>query len=268
MKARWLAQHLFGEYLRAPGAEIRLRHLIALMDCFEVPEPTVRVVVARLRRDGWLVSRREGRETSYALSDAGARDNAIRRSRIFERITEPWDGQWHMVIYQVPETQRVLREQLRRRLHWLGFGPLTSSVWLSPHDRITDVRDGVADQPAIRVDTFHSRTGDPDTDRELAARAWELGKLHRGYAELVQRYRARPHRAHPDTIDVREALMERTALVHEFRQFPPRDPDLPAQLLPADWAGHAAHDEFVEAYTQLGGPARACVDDILGRRLG
>jgi phenylacetic acid degradation operon negative regulatory protein len=266
MKARWLVLHLFGEYLRPLGGEVRLRHLIALMDCFDVPESTVRVVAARLRREGWLVSHRDGRETSYALSDEGVHDVAIRRSRIFERITEPWDGQWHMVIYQVPETERALREQLRRRLCWLGFGPLTSSVWLSPHDRISDVRLGFADRPVVRIDTFRACTGDPETDRELAARSWELHALNREYTELVERYRARTTCGRAVS-DARQALVERAELMHEFRAFPQRDPDLPAALLPGDWAGHVAQALFVEAYALLGEPAETCVTDLLGVRL-
>jgi DNA-binding transcriptional regulator PaaX len=53
VKARSLVFDLFGDFLRYRGGEVRLRGLIALMACFDVPEPTVRVVVARLRREGW-----------------------------------------------------------------------------------------------------------------------------------------------------------------------------------------------------------------------
>jgi phenylacetic acid degradation operon negative regulatory protein len=62
MKARSLVFDLFGDFLRYCGGEV-VRGLITLADCFRVPEPTVRVVVTRLRKEGWLVSRRDGRET-------------------------------------------------------------------------------------------------------------------------------------------------------------------------------------------------------------
>lgn len=55
---------LFGDYLRYRGGEVRLRGLVSLMGSFDVPGATVRVVVARLRKEGWLASRREGREPS------------------------------------------------------------------------------------------------------------------------------------------------------------------------------------------------------------
>ena len=70
MKARSLVFDLFGDYLRYRGGEVRLRTLIALMEGFDVPEATVRVVVTRMRKEGWLATRRDGRETVYALTEA------------------------------------------------------------------------------------------------------------------------------------------------------------------------------------------------------
>ena len=43
-----------------------------------------------------------------------------------------------------------------------------------------------------------------------------------------------------------------------------RGPDLPAELLAADWPGAAAHRVLLEAHELLGGPAQACVDGLLG----
>jgi phenylacetic acid degradation operon negative regulatory protein len=267
MKARGLVFDLFGDYLGDRGGEVRLRSLIALMGCFGVPEPTVRVVVARLRKEGWLGSRRDGRETTYLLTDSAARRLEVGRSRIFHRINEPWDGQWHMVIYSVPETERALREQLRRKLCWLGFGPLSSSVWLSPHDRISDVKASFADRPVIRMDTFKARSGSADVDRDMAARSWCLESLNRDYAEMLARYRPQLSRYRAGELHGKAALVERVQLVHDYRAFPHRDPDLPAQLLPDGWAGRAAHEVFLEAHELLREPAEAYVDTLLlGRR--
>ncbi|MCX6465687.1 MAG: PaaX family transcriptional regulator [Pseudonocardiales bacterium] len=264
MKARSLVFDLFGDYLRYRGGEVRLRGLAALMGCFDVPEPTVRVVVTRLRREGWLASRREGRETVYALTDAAWALLDEGRARIFDRAAGPWDGQWHMVIYSVPETDRALRERLRKKLAWFGFGPLSSSVWLSPHDRLDDVVRAFADEPAVRLDVFRTRSAGPAADRDIAARAWDLAALDRDYAGLLARYR-------PRLVGYREggpagsaALVERMRLVHDYRRFPFRDPDLPPELLPPGWSGRAAHEVFLEAHGLLRAPAEACVDDLAG----
>lgn len=264
MKARSLVFDLFGDYLRYRGGQVRLRGLAALMGCFDVPEATVRVVVARLRKEGWLAANRDGRETVYALTDAAWHLLDEGRARIFDRVAGPWDGQWHMIIYSVPETERALRERLRKKLAWFGFGPLTASVWVSPHDRIALVTAAFAGEPAVRIDAFRSRSMGADADRDIAARAWNLAALDRDYAALLHQYRPRLAHYRDGEPAGPDALVERMRLVHDYRRFPFRDPDLPPELLPSDWSGRQAHEVFLQAHGLLRGPAVAHVDGLLG----
>jgi phenylacetic acid degradation operon negative regulatory protein len=263
VKARSLVFDLFGDYLRYRGGEVRLRGLVSLMGCFDVSEATVRVVVARLRKEGWLSSRREGRETVYALTDAAWKLLDEGRERIFHRAQGPWDGQWNMIIYSVAESERGLREQLRKKLAWLGFGPLSSSVWLSPHDRGGVVKDAFADEPAVRLDAFRSRSGGAPEDRDIATRAWDLDGLDRAYSDLLATYRPRLSAYRAGELQGAEALVERMRLVHDYRRFPFRDPDLPPELLPEGWCGRVAHEVFLEAHGLLRGSAEACADALM-----
>jgi len=264
VKARSLVFDLFGDYLRYRGGEVRLRGLIALMGCFDVAETSVRVVVTRLRAEGWLHSRRDGRETTYLLTDEAWRLLNEGRSRIFDRAAGPWDGQWHMIIYSVPEADRALRDQLRKKLAWLGFGQLAPAVWLSPHDRLGQVEDGLVGQDSMRLDLFHSRSKGITSDRELAARAWDLDELNRGYAELLERYQPRLDGYRSGVLAGLAALVERMQLINDYRRFPFRDPDLPPELLPEGWLGRAAHEVFLQAHGLLRAPAEAWVDELLG----
>ncbi|WP_158852687.1 PaaX family transcriptional regulator [Saccharothrix deserti] len=264
MKARSLVFDLFGDYLRYRGGQVRLRGLVALMGCFDVPEATVRVVVPRLRKEGWLSSHRDGRETVYALTDAAWELLDEGRDRIFNRARGPWDGHWNMVIYSVPETERALREQLRKKLAWFGFGPLSSAVWLSPHDRGGQVLAAFADEPAVRLDIFRSRSAGLDADRDIASRAWGLAELDRAYVDLLQVYRPRLPVYRAGELQGAAALVERMKLVHDYRLFPFRDPDLPPELLPEGWHGRLAHEVFLEAHGLLRGAAEDCVDALLG----
>jgi phenylacetic acid degradation operon negative regulatory protein len=263
MKARSLVFDLFGDYLRYRGGAVRLRALVALMECFEVPEATTRVAVTRLRKEGWLDAERQGRETVYSLTDAAWEMLDQGRERIFGRVTEPWDGRWHMVIYQVAETSRGTREQLRKQLAWRGFGPLSPGVWLSPHDRSEQVRSAFADDPAVTIDVFSSRSAGQAADRDIAARAWDLPGLDGEYAELLLTYEPRLSTYRAGELHGAAALVERMTLVHDYRQIPFRDPDLPYELLPADWVGREAHEVFLEAHSLLRRPAEACVDALL-----
>ncbi|MGY4544285.1 DNA-binding transcriptional regulator PaaX [Arthrobacter sp. UYNi723] len=103
-----------------------------LMAAFGMEAATVRVSMSRLKQEGWFATRREGRETVYALSDQMLHIPVHGRPRIFRRKEQPWSGRWTMVIYQVPEFDRAVREQLRKQLAWAGFGQLSPSTWLAP----------------------------------------------------------------------------------------------------------------------------------------
>jgi phenylacetic acid degradation operon negative regulatory protein len=264
MKARSLVFDLFGDYLRYRDGEVRLRSLVALMGAFDVPETTVRVVVTRMRKEGWLDSVRSGRETCYQLTPAAWNLLDEGRSRIFDRAGGPWDGQWHMVMYSVPETERALREQLRKKLAWSGFGPLSASVWVSPHDRTGGVRAAVAGNPNVVLDAFHARSEGVEHDRDIARRCWDLTGLDRDYARLVADYRPRLARYRQGALSSREALVERMRLIQDYRHFPFRDPDLPPELLPEGWSGRVAHDVFLQAHGLLRAPAERHVDELIG----
>jgi phenylacetic acid degradation operon negative regulatory protein len=267
VKPRSIVFDLFGDYLRYMGGEVRLRALTELLDRFEVNEATVRVVMARLRKEGWLDTRREGRETVYALNERSWQLLDEGRGRIFDRDRVPWSGEWHMVIYQVPESDRAARDRVRKELSWLGFGPLAASTWLSPHDRRAEVQEWCSTEPAVRLDLLTCRSSGLLVDREMAARCWDLEGLNRDYAELVRGYLERLPRFRVARSAPREAVVERTRLIHDYRKFPFRDPDLPLDLLPAGWAGRQAHELFLEAHEALREPAERFVCEVVGQAI-
>ena len=121
MKPRSIVFDLFGDYVRYRGGSVRLRTLATLMGCFGVGESTVRVAVARLRKEGWFDARHEGRESLYALNAKSLHLLDEGRARIFERVRGEWDRRWYMVIYSVPETQRTGVSTSARNWHgWVS----------------------------------------------------------------------------------------------------------------------------------------------------
>jgi phenylacetic acid degradation operon negative regulatory protein len=264
VKPRSIVFDLFGDYVRYRGGAARMRTLSTLMGCFDIGESTVRVVLSRLRKEGWFDARREGRESVYALNPRSLRLLDEGRSRIFDRVRDDWDRTWHMVIYSVPETDRAVRERIRKELAWLGFGPLAPSTYICPHDRVQRVLENFADEPVVRLDTLRCQSRGLPVDREMAARCWDLDALNEDYRELLRTYRGRLASYRADRLSPKEALVERMRLTYDYRKFPFRDPDLPVDLLPAGWAGHEAHEMFLEAHSLLGPPAERFYDEVAG----
>jgi phenylacetic acid degradation operon negative regulatory protein len=264
VKPRDILWDLFGDHLRyVRDGVVPMRALTRLLDVFGVGESTSRVVLSRMRREGWFTTRRDGRQTSYALTGRSIRMLDEGRARIFDRGRDDWDGVWRMVIYAVPEESRGERDRVRRTLAWHGFGPLAAATWISPHPRLQTVRGALADLLATRVDLLESRSLSPEADREMALRCWDLDGLGRDYAELVGGYERLPATAGLAALPGPEALRRQVELVASYRRLPFRDPDLPAALLPEGWPGRRAHALFTAAHDALHGPADAFVRDIV-----
>jgi DNA-binding transcriptional regulator PaaX len=45
-----------------------------------------------------------------------------------------WDGKWRVLIFDIPEKRRFVRDQIRQTLVTIGFMQLQKSVWVYPYD--------------------------------------------------------------------------------------------------------------------------------------
>jgi phenylacetic acid degradation operon negative regulatory protein len=255
---------LYGDYVRYRGGEISLRALAAGLACFGVSEDSARITVSRMSREGWLAARRLGRRSYYSLTPRSWHLLDEGRPRIFQRGQRPWDGQWCLLLYSVPEAERLVRTRLRRALAWLGFGALAPSTWLSPHDQSARLDALLAEHGlADRAQIFFARSRQQAEDRALVERCWDLGALEQRYTAFLATYAPRLPTYAAGALSDEQCFVERIRLVDDYRQFPFLDPDLPTVLLPPAWRGQQAHDVFVAAYEALRAPAFRYFDALV-----
>lgn len=246
---------LFGDFVhRDPGSndELWVGALIRLMGQFGLSDQAVRQAVSRMSRQGWLVARKHGNRSFYALTDRGRRRVEAISPRIYGPVVE-WDGRWRMLTYSVAESNREGRDRLRKDLTVLGWAPLSASTWLSPHDALDQARNAAEASGVLEnVDFFAGEYFGPHTDRELLERCWDLPAIAEQYREFIARYepRLQTERATHALRDD-EAFVERMWLVHDYRKFTYVDPGLPSTLLPAHWPGTAAAALFREYYALI-----------------
>jgi DNA-binding transcriptional regulator PaaX len=69
------------------------------------------------------------------LSDAGKKllKQAQSEEIVFPRH-EDWNGVWHLVCYDIPESRKAERDFLRRKLDDAGFYQIQLSLWVYPFD--------------------------------------------------------------------------------------------------------------------------------------
>lgn len=99
------------------------------------PRQRLREVAYRLKHKGYVEFIREQGSTRMRITPKGA----VALSVMTIRSTLPvrprrWDGKWRLVIFDIPEKRRTLRQQVRTLVARYGFVRLQDSVWVYPYD--------------------------------------------------------------------------------------------------------------------------------------
>ena len=255
---------LWGDYISPRGGEIWVGSLIRIAREFGLSELALRSVLSRMTRAGWLEAARHSNRSYYRLARRGQAVIEEGTARIFRPRRQPWDRRWHLLTYSIPESQRDVRDQFRKRLTYLGFGALSAGAWITPHDLRSGVSELAGDLGLDgSVDQFRGEYLRPQDGPELARRVWPLERLAEAYCAFRQRWQdiaaeSTDEAAIPDA----RAFVLRFWLIHEYQRFFLEDPDLPPELVPSDWPGYEAADFFETLHDRLAPGANRFFDSV------
>jgi len=88
----------------------------------------------RLEKRGLVEIRNEAGNQEVVLTQKGHQGLARHKMRERAGGKIKWDGKWRVVIFDIHEHKRKLRDQLRYELREFGFMKLQGSVWISPYE--------------------------------------------------------------------------------------------------------------------------------------
>jgi phenylacetic acid degradation operon negative regulatory protein len=210
--------------------------------------------IHRLEQEGLVKKSKKDRKTHLSLTGKG--EKFIKKHRaVVSNSPQLWDKKWRLVIFDIPEEKRKLRDFLRRYLTTLGFGKVQRSIWISPYDfggiiqryaRKLELSDYIyqitADRfkglsPAVVIETF-----------------WDLKGINNQYLELIERYKKKQKELYELVEkDPRQKGVARRVikehLLWDYQSILSRAPHLPSEFLPDEWGGEKAR-EFVESYLE------------------
>lgn len=260
LRAGSLITTVFGDAIAPRGGTAWLGSLITVMREFGINERLVRTSVFRLAQDGWLQSRQVGRRSYYSLTEQGRERFEQATQKIYGEPVASWDGEWTTVL--MSGIDPATRETVRKELGWLGFGSLSPNVLAHPAPDMAGLdlaleRLGLAG--SLVVMTGRTVRNEPGM-RALVQDSWNLDDIDERYANFVVRFRPLI-KAHGKgaNMPLKSAFLVRTLLIQEYRKVLLRDPQLPAELLPAGWHGTAAYQLCRNLYQAV----YAAADDYL-----
>jgi phenylacetic acid degradation operon negative regulatory protein len=241
----------------AQRGEIGSTELAEVAQKFGLSLDAVRAAANRMARAGVLVKEGRGRgNVSYKVGPAG---QAIINQLIVKLMhwhmmlegQQAWDGTWLVVAFSVPEDQRGKRDDFRDKLGEMGFGLLSSSVWISPFDQEADVAALVGelnlDGMVAILHCDHIQMPGLASVRELARSVWDLEPLAEHYHDINRRVKAfmasLEQVEQGEEIDAETVFFEAMDLQNEvLEMILTEDPCLPPELLPSDWPGQRTHE--------------------------
>jgi DNA-binding transcriptional regulator PaaX len=216
-----------------------------------------------LERDTTALDDRLYRLTAQGrLHVLGGRDPETQWSR-------SWDGQWRLVLFDVPMGQNAQRERLRRYLRDKGFGYLQNSVWISP-DPLAQERE-ILGGGKINVESLillEARPCAGESDADIVAGAWDFERINRRYARHLKVLAERPSGALRNDAAAKGLLRWATAEREAWLNAVTNDPLLPVRILPSDYLGQQAWRRRVEVQREAGRQLRTFNPEKVGTRRG
>ena len=181
---------------------------------------TIKRAIKRAKEKGWI-------KRNLTLTENGKKRLKSILPKYFSH--RKWDGNWRLVIYDIPKEKKKYRRILRDFLTRLGFGQLQKSVRISPFNFLGDVEKIIEEynlSPYV-VLAITNKLGREDP-RVLANRVWKLDKVNERYKEVL-----------------REAKkFDKRDLYFKYLDILKSDPQLPKDLLPEDWIGDEVYKLF------------------------
>jgi len=266
IRAHSLIVTLYGDVIEPRGGTIWLGSLIDLMAPFGINERLVRTSMFRLGKEGWLSAERVGRRSYYSLTESGRRRFETAFKRVYSSELPAWDGLWRLLL--LTGLSAETRKRLREELQWQGFAAFSPVLLASPRGELTDLSAtlqelGAGDECIV----FQTCAPLPATRalHRQVRESWNLDVLGAHYHTFIQAFRPLWQAlGEARSIAPKDAFLSRILLIHEYRRLLLRDPQLPDELLPADWEGRAARQLCRDLYHLLYVRAEEWLEDVVG----
>jgi len=255
---------LYAQHVLPRGGNIWIGSLIQALGALGYNPGAVRTLVSRMKKRGYLQSRRCGRCSFYRLTGRGQQEVCWGGDRTFASQADEWDGRWTVVIYSVPEEHRERRDALRYWLTCWGFGALAPGTWICPR-RLSPEAAGKWQELDVQayLEVFRAKHLGPSEPDSLVAQAWpQLPALEERYRAYVAEGNTILDCLEAGTFKDEDCFVWQLQSLVEFVAITLEDPSLPPCLLPEDWPRPAAQRLFEELEQALAKPAERFFDAI------
>lgn len=204
---------------------------------------SIRNLLSQLKKQNYIQSTARA---TYQITEEGKRFVQSINQKT-SRYGKYWDGNWDMVLVEMPEAERKKRDQFRQQMFQLGFGLLYKSVYISPWVYEQELQD-IIDR--LEMDQWTTVFRGKMKQSLPAERAWNIWNLN----QVDQVYHEKQHWFQSQFCPKAEKILSLKNDLAVFGLFLDlgeaiaditlNDPILPDELLPKQWAGRKIIRDF------------------------
>lgn len=214
------------------------RERIGLTELHEILIPSTKQAV--YSAVGRLVKRNFLKNSAKEISITDRGKDYIYTSLDAIKKFEQNDRPFTLVIFEIPERQKVTREKFRTSLNQLGFGSLKRGVMLGTTGSVDEPMKVVSDlglQDRVVV------LGVESVAAVMASRfvPWNFPKINHTYQQFMDRASGLISKSQHESVRVKAKQ-----LVLQFARICKFDPVLPKQLTNRDYLGYRAHELYLK----------------------
>lgn len=197
--------------------------------------------LGRLEGLGYIERVKRSGQELYQLTSIG---DAILDTTLsyLPKHTDNWDERWHLILFDIPEAHRSMRQLFRLKLMDLGARILHASIWITPYRAIVDRFHAViGDMKIPKGVTLHTfEVTSSDITPAEVEKLWQLSSLSRDYKSFFLQLEKEMKTFTPSEATTFRAK----CLIYQLAQLCKRDPRLPASMMPPQWIGFQASNWY------------------------
>lgn len=231
-------------FLLSHVSAIEIRELIQIYQVRNYSPQYIRNTLSQLKKSGYVES---PSRSTYSITTSGQLWLKITNNKPL-KYKQDWNHSWYVVMLEIPESRRKIRDFFRSDLLRLGFGMLYNSVYITPWNYTKEVMQlatsyQIENNITLVNGTFLTNEITPekaweiwrlDTVQDLYIKKWEWFDQ-----ELIPAFNALTKESSP--LDIFVLFLH---LGEHLSDICLDDPMLPKTILPADWIGDSICAEF------------------------
>jgi len=202
-----------------------------------------RQLAARMVREGYVQQVLVEGRPHFRLTGVGRKQLIKNKPVLSQTGGQEWDGFWRIVIFDIAEAERKVRDVLRRQLLKRGFGLLQNSTYISCYDYSKEWLEFLETKglkgKVLLLESKQKYLGEP---KLLAEKVWGLEAIAAKYKQVIDRVVTR--------FGIKEASKREEFLKKIYRDYLETiiiDPLLPKSLLAEDWGREKARKYLLRA---------------------